>query len=228
EPHVGELSFCRMYSGAIKPGLELYNPNRDRTERIAQIYTLQGHNRSPIDEIGPGDIGVMAKLRDTHTGNTLTSPDRKIRLPAVKCPNPNIHGARIPLHQGDEDKLAGGLAILHEEDPTFLYEYSSETKQLVINGQGELHLEVIKNRLLNRFNVAINIIEPRVPFRETIRSSSESKYRHKKQSGGSGQFAEVWMRIHPGERNSGIDYQQSLTGNNVDRVFVPSVEKGVR
>lgn len=228
EPHVGELSFCRMYSGSIRPGLELYNPNRDKVEKIAQIFTLNGHERDPIDEIGPGDIGVMAKLRDTHTGDTLTSPDRKVRLPSVAYPKPNIHGALIPLHKGDEDKLATGLAVLHEEDPTFLYSYSSETKQLVVSGQGELHLEVIKARLLNRFNVGIEIVEPRVPFRETIRKHSESKYRHKKQSGGAGQFAEVWMRIRPAERNSGIEFKQSLTGTNVDRVFVPSVEKGVQ
>ena len=228
EPHVGELSFCRMYSGSIRPGLELFNPNRNVAEKIGQIYTLQGHDREPIDEIGQGDIGVMAKLRDTHTGNTLASSERRVRLPCVVYPKPNIHGALVPLRKGDEDKLAAGLATLHEEDPTFLHAYDPETKELVISGQGELHIEVIKSRLLRRFNVAVEILEPRVPFRETIQAPAESKYRHKKQSGGSGQFAEVWMRIHPGPRHSGVEFRQSLVGNNVDRVFVPSVEKGVR
>ena len=227
EPHVGDLSFCRMYSGSISPNMDLHNPNKDITEKIGQIYTLQGHDREPIPEIGPGDIGVMAKLKDTHTGNTLTSPDRKIRLPAVEYPKPNIHGTLIATHKGDEDKLSSGLATLHEEDPTFLFEHNRETKELVVSGQGELHLEVIKGRLARRFNVLVDIIEPRVPFRETIRSASESKYRHKKQTGGAGQFAEVWMRIKPLERNSGVDFKQSLVGTNVDRVFVPSVEKGV-
>ncbi len=228
EPHVGELSFCRMYSGEITPGLELFNPDRDVTVKIGQIFRLQGHNRERVERIGPGDLGVMAKLQDTHTGNTLTSLERKVRLPAVKYPKPNIHGALVVSHKGDEDKLAEGLATLHEEDPTFLFENNQETRELVLSGQGELHLEIIKGRLKRRFNVEIELKEPRIPFRETIRTRAESKYRHKKQSGGAGQFAEVWMRIAPGERDSGIDFKESLVGQNVDRVFVPSVEKGVQ
>ena len=228
EPHVGELSFCRMYSGTIRPGMELYNPNRETTEKIGQIFSLQGHDREMITEIGPGDIGVMAKLRDTHTGNTLTSPDRKIRLSAVTYPKPNIHGALREDHEGDEDKLSEGLAILHEEDPTFLFQNNMETGELVVSCQGELHLDVIKSRLHRRFNVDVDFVEPKVPFRETIRGRAESRYRHKKQSGGAGQFAEVWLRIQSGERNSGVDFKQSLVGQNVDRVFVPSVEKGIQ
>lgn len=228
EPHVGELSFCRMYAGSIKPNMELYNPFHGTNEKIGQIFTLQGHEREAIDEIGPGDIGVMAKLKDTHTGNTLTAPDRKITLPAVKYPHPNIHGTLVALHKGDEDKLSAGLATLHEEDPTFLFGYNAETHELVVSGQGELHLEVLKSRLARRFNVEVDIVEPRIPFRETIQIPAEAKYRHKKQSGGAGQFGEVWMRIRPGARDSGIDFQQSLVGTNVDRVFVPSVEKGVK
>jgi elongation factor G len=228
EPHVGELSFCRMYSGAIKPGAELYNLVRDCPEKTGQVFTLQGHERESIEAIGPGDIGVMVKLRDTHTGDTLSSPARKVRLPAVAYPKPNIHGALEVAGKGDEDKLAEGLSTLHEEDPTFLYVNNQETGELVLSGQGELHLEVIKGRLKRRFNVEIILHEPKVPFRETIRKKAESKYRHKKQSGGAGQFAEVWMRIEPLPRDSGIDFTQSLVGQNVDRVFVPSVEKGVQ
>ncbi len=228
EPHVGELSFCRLYSGEIRPGMELYNTDRNCPEKIGQIYTLQGHERENIDRIGPGDIGVMVKLRDTHTGNTLCSPDRKVKLPAVQYPKPNIHGALEVAAKGDEDKLAEGLATLHEEDPTFLYVSNQETSELVLSGQGELHLEVIKSRLKRRFNVEILLKEPKVPFRETIRKKAESKYRHKKQTGGAGQFAEVWMRIEPLARDSGVEFTQSLVGQNVDRVFVPSVEKGVQ
>jgi elongation factor G len=227
EPHVGELSFCRLYSGEIKPGMELYNTDRDCPEKIGQIYTLQGHERESIDKIGPGDIGVMVKLRDSHTGNTLTSPSRKVKLPAVEYPKPNIHGALEVASKGDEDKLAEGLSTLHEEDPTFLYVNNQETGELVLSGQGELHMEVIKGRLKRRFNVDILLNKPKVPFRETIKKKAESKYRHKKQTGGAGQFAEVWMRIEPTPRDSGIDFTQSLVGQNVDRVFVPSVEKGV-
>lgn len=228
EPHVGELSFCRNYSGEIKQGMELYNTDRNCPEKISQIYTLQGHERDTLDKIGPGDIGVMVKLKDTHTGNTLSSPDRKVKLPAVEYPKPNIHGALEVAAKGDEDKLAEGLSTLHEEDPTFLYVNNQETGELVISGQGELHLEVIKGRLKRRFNVDILLKEPKIPFRETIRKKAESKYRHKKQSGGAGQFGEVWMRIEPLPRDSGIDFGHSLVGQNVDRVFVPSVEKGVQ
>jgi elongation factor G len=228
EPHVGELSFCRLYAGEVSAGTELYNPNRGKLEKIGQIFTLQGHARERLEVIGPGDIGVMTKLQDTHTGDTLTSPDRRIRLPAVNYPKPNIHGALVVAHKGDEDKLAEGLATLHEEDPTFLYQNNLETRQLVISGQGELHLEVIRGRLKRRFNVEIELHQPRVAFRETIRAKAESKYRHKKQSGGAGQFAEVWMRIGPGARDSGVDFKESLVGQNVDRVFVPSVEKGIQ
>jgi len=228
EPHVGELSFCRNYSGEIKQGMELYNTDRNCPEKISQIYTLQGHERDPLERIGPGDIGVMVKLKDTHTGNTLSSPERKVKLPAVEYPKPNIHGALEVAAKGDEDKLAEGLSTLHEEDPTFLYVSNQETGELVISGQGELHLEVIKGRLKRRFNVDILLKEPKIPFRETIRKKAESKYRHKKQSGGAGQFGEVWMRIEPLPRDSGIDFGHSLVGQNVDRVFVPSVEKGVQ
>lgn len=227
EPHVGELSFCRNYSGEIKQGMELYNTDRECPEKIGQLYTLQGHERDNIDRIPAGDIGVMVKLKDTHTCNTLTSPERKVKLPAVEYPKPNIHSALQVATKGDEDKLAEGLSTLHEEDPTFLYVNNMETGELVISGQGELHLEVIRGRLKRRFNVEILLREPKVPFRETIRKKADSKYRHKKQSGGAGQFAEVWMRIEPLPRDSGVDFGHSLVGQNVDRVFVPSVEKGV-
>lgn len=228
EPHVGELSFCRMYSGHISPGMTLYNPNRDCDEKIGQIFTLQGHERKPITEIAPGDIGVVTKLKDTHTGNTLTSPDRRVKLPKVVYPNPNIRAALVVKKQGDEDKLTDGLATLHEEDPTFLYEHNQETNELLLSGQGELHLEIIRDRLRKRFKVEIDLVQPRIAFRETIRRPAESKYRHKKQSGGAGQFGEVWMRIAPTERNNGIDFKESLVGQNVDRGFVSSVEKGVQ
>lgn len=228
EPHVGELSFCRLYSGEIKSGMEMYNSDRECPEKIGQIFTLQGHERETMEKMGPGDIGVMVKLRDSHTGNTLCSPSRKVKLPAVEYPKPNIHGALEVANKGDEDKLAEGLSTLHEEDPTFLYVNNQETAEMVLSGQGELHLEVIKSRLKRRFNVEILLHEPKVPYRETIRKKAESKYRHKKQSGGAGQFAEVWMRIEPLQRDAGVEFTHSLVGQNVDRVFVPSVEKGVQ
>lgn len=228
EEHFGELSFFRMYSGTLRSGMDLLNSDRKTSERIGQIYSVNGKDRQIVPEIGPGDIGAAVKLKDTHTGNTLCSPKLAVTLPKVAYPKPTIHAALKTQGAGEEDKVAAGLAALHEEDPTFIHRVDSEQHQTILSAQGELHLEVLVERLKRRFNVHVELIEPRVAFRETIHGSAESKYRHKKQTGGSGQFAEVWMRIAPGVRDSGVDFQQTLAGQNVDRVFVPSVERGVK
>ncbi|HEX9782934.1 MAG TPA: elongation factor G [Opitutaceae bacterium] len=227
EPGVGELSFFRVYSGTVRSGGELYNSSRKNSERVGQIFVLNGHSRTPTPSLSAGDLGAAVKLRDTHTGDTLCGPKFVVSLPRVEYPRPNIHGALKLRSKGDEDKIAVGLATLHEEDPTFLWRVDSEIHQTIISGQGELHMQIIVERLKRRFGVEVELEEPRVPFRETVRRNAESKYRHKKQTGGAGQFAEVWMRIEPGSRDSGVDFRQSLVGTNVDRVFVPSVEKGV-
>ncbi len=227
EEHFGELSFFRVYSGALKTGTDLFNADRKTTERIGQIYNLNGRERTTVTELGAGDIGAVVKLKDTHTGNTLGAARRPVTLPKVKYPNPTIHAALQSSVTGEEDKIAAGLSALHEEDPTFVHRVDSELHQTIISGQGELHLEVIVDRLRRRFNVHVTLAEPRVPFRETIKGLADSKYRHKKQTGGSGQFAEVWMRIEPKPRDTGFEFTQSLVGQNVDRVFVPSVEDGV-
>ncbi|MGA2542451.1 MAG: elongation factor G [Verrucomicrobiota bacterium] len=228
EEHFGELSFFRVYSGAVRSGMELFNADRNMTERIGQIYILNGRERKAVDELRGGDIGAVVKLKDTHTGNTLGSAARPVRLPKVQYPRPTIHAALIFSVKGEEDKVAAGLAALHEEDPTFVHRVDSELHQTIISAQGELHLEVVVERLRRRFNVHVELGEPRIPFRETIAAPADSRYRHKKQTGGAGQFAEVWMKIEPLPRDSGVDFTESLTGQNVDRVFVPSVEEGVQ
>jgi elongation factor G len=227
EPGVGELSLFRVYSGTIHTGDELLNTTSDASERLGQIYVLNGHERTPVPQLNAGDLGAVVKLRNTHTGDTLCNPKFAVTLPKVEYPKPNIHGALRLRSKGDEDKLAVGLATLHQEDPTFHYRVDDEVHQTIVSGQGEIHLQVIVERLLRRFGVSVALEEPNIPYRETIRSRGESRYRHKKQTGGAGQFAEVWLRIEPGPRDSGVVFQQSLVGTNVDRVFVPSVEKGV-
>jgi len=227
EPGVGELSLFRVYSGSVKSGDELINTSRDATERLGQLYVLNGHGRTPVPLLHAGDLGAVVKLRSTHTGDTLCSPRFPVILPKVEYPKPNIHGALRLRSKGDEDKLAVGLATLHQEDPTFHYRVDDEIHQTIVSGQGEIHLQVIVERLARRFGVQVTLDEPHVPYRETIRGRGESRYRHKKQTGGAGQFAEVWLRIEPGPRDSGVEFTQSLVGTNVDRVFVPSVEKGV-
>jgi elongation factor G len=227
EAQFGELSFFRIYSGSIKFGSELYNTDRRSTEKIGQIYLLNGKTRTSVPTLGAGDIAAVVKLKDTHTGNTLASPKKTVSLSKVQYPKPNINAALKSSGKGEEDKIASGLAALHHEDPTFLYAVDSELRQTILSAQGELHLEVIADRLRRRYNVHVELTEPRVRYRETIKAKGESKHRHKKQTGGAGQFAEVWMRIEPKPRDTGVEFTQSLVGQNVDRVFVPSVEKGV-
>ncbi len=227
EAQFGDLSFFRLYSGSVHLGKDLYNSDRKAMERFGQIYLLNGKNRTSVERLNAGDIGAVVKLKDTHTGNTLCSPKRPVTMPKVEYPKPNIHTALKLRAKGEEEKIAAGLAALHEEDPTFIYHVDSELHQTVISGQGELHLQVVAERLRRRYKVDFELVEPRVPYRETIKAAADSKYRHKKQTGGAGQFAEVWMRLEPRQRNSGVEFTQSLSGQNVDRVFVPSVEKGV-
>ena len=228
EAHVGDLSFFRVYSGSVNAGMDMLNTSRSKTERFGQMFLLNGKNRMSVSRLNAGDIGAVVKLKDTHTSNTLCSQKFQVIMDSVLLPNSNIHIGIIPKAKGDEEKLAVGLSTLHEEDPTFIYHVDPELHQTVISGQGELHLQVSIQRLQRRFGIDIDTFKPRIPFRETIKGQGTSKYRHKKQSGGAGQFAEVWMRIEPKERGEGIEFVSSLVGQNVDRVFVPSVEKGVQ
>src|SRR5882757_7128415 len=228
EAQFGELSFFRIYSGSVKFGSELYNTARRSTEKIGQIYLLNGKTRVSVPSLGPGDIGAVVKLKDTHTGNTLCNAKKPVLLPKVDYPRPNIHASLKSSVKGEEDKIASGLSALHHEDPTFLHMVDAELHQTIVSAQGELHLVVLPERLRKRYNAHAKLTEPRVRYRETIKAKGDSKYRHKKQTGGAGQFAEVWMRIEPKPRDTGVEFSQSLVGQNVDRNFVPSVEKGVQ
>ena len=228
EAHFGELSFFRVYSGSVAAGSDLFNSDRKTNERIGQIYLLNGQTREAVPTLGAGDIGATVKLKVTHTGDTLCTPKHPVTLPKVVYPKPNIHASLVAKVKGEEDKIASGLAALHGEDPTFLYVVDGELHQTIISAQGELHLEVVADRLRRRHNVHVELAEPRVKYRETIKAKGDSKHRHKKQTGGAGQFAEVWMRIEPRPRDAGVEFTNSLVGQNVDRSFVPSVEKGVQ
>jgi len=227
EPKFGELTIFRVYSGTVQTGMELFNADKRVGEKIGQMFFLNGQNRTLTDRVVAGDIAATVKLRDTHTGNTLSSYKLQVRFPKVQYPHPNIHAALELANKGDEEKLSQGLAALQEVDPTFHYEVDAELRQTIISGQGELHLAVIVDELKRRYKVEVQLTQPRVRYRETIKGKTEAKYRHKKQTGGAGQFAEVWLRVEPAPRDSGIQFTESLVGQNVDRVFVPSVEKGV-
>ncbi len=228
ESHVGEMLLIRIFSGELLSGTDLINTVSNTPERVTQLFFLNGKNRTAANKLVSGDIGAVVKLKNTHTGDTLSLPKKAVTLPPIPFPRPNIHAALSLKAKGEEEKMAVGLSQIHSEDPSFFYVVDPELHQTVISCQGDLHMEVVAEKIRQRYKVDFDLIEPKVPFRETIKGKGEAKYRHKKQSGGAGQFAEVWMRIEPKQRGEGIEFIQSLVGQNVDRSFVPSVEKGVK
>lgn len=228
EMHVGELSIFKVISGSLKSGVDLLNSNNGKIERIGQIYCVNGKEKQEVAHLHAGDIGAVVKLRFSKTADTLCDQRAPITYPGITFPEPVIQIAIEPKSRGDEEKISAGLQSLTSEDPTMSWHYDPELKQTILSGQGELHLAIILQRLKQKFGVDVNQLPPRIPYRETIKKRGDSKYRHKKQTGGAGQFAEVWMYVEPGLPGSGVEFTNTLVGQNVDRVFVPSVEKGVR
>jgi len=228
EMHVGELSLIRVYSGCLKSGDEVYNTSRNVSEKIGQIYSLNGKNRAEIGVLCAGDIGALVKLRDTHTGNTLCDKKKKILFQGIEFPVPVVDVAVTPKSKGDEEKISNGFHTIHEIDPSFIVRNDPELRQTIVSGQGELHLNIIIQRLKERFGVDVTQKKPRIPYRETITAKADEKYRHKKQSGGAGQFAEVWMRIEPLARGEGFAFASAVVGGAISSSFIPSIEKGVK
>ena len=224
---VGDLSYFKVFSGILKSGSELKNIQTNQSERFGTIYTLNGKKRNEVSELHAGDIGVAVKLKDSHTNNTLSDEKDPILFKEIKFPEPVIRVAVVAKSKGDEEKIGAGLSQISEQDPTFHYEVDSELQQTLVSGLGEIHLQASINKIMDRFNIEIQQIEPKIPYRETIRKTTNGRYRHKKQSGGAGQFGEVELQIEPNERGKGIEFESKLVGQNVDRVFVPSIEKGV-
>ncbi|HEX9006833.1 MAG TPA: elongation factor G, partial [Bacteroidota bacterium] len=228
ESHVGELSFFRVYSGSATPGLDLINNSNGKPERLAQLYVMNGKDRKEITRLMAGDLGAVVKLKDTHTNNTLSGKALTVVFPPIAFPEPVFHAAIVAKAKGDEDKIATGLHALHEEDPTFMMRVDGELHQTVLSGQGELHLDVVINRLKARYNVDVELTEPRVPYRETIKSVvKDSEYKHKKQTGGHGQYGHVHLRLEPLTRGSGFEFVDEIVGGVVPGKFIPAVEKGV-
>lgn len=228
EAHVGELSFFRVYSGTIVPGLDMTNEANGKPERLAQIYTMNGKERKDVPKLMAGDIGAVVKLKDTHTNDTLSSKNFPVVYEKITFPNPVYHLGIIPRTKGDEDKIANGLHSIHQEDPTFVFHVDPELHQTIISGQGELHLQVVVKRLKAKFNVDVDLVEPRVPYRETIKAIvKDAEYKHKKQSGGHGQYGHVHLRLEPRKRGEGFEFLDEIVGGVVPGKFVPAVEKGV-
>jgi len=228
EEHVGEMSLIKVLSGSLKSGMEVANSAQSTSEKIGQIYLLNGKQRKEIGNLQAGDLGALVKLKETSTGDTLCDTKSPIRFKPPEFISPLTSVAIKPQSRGDEDKLSKGLHILHDEDPSFTIVYNPELRQTILSGQGELHLKVILKRLEDRFGVKVVEERPKIPYRETITSKSDDKYRHKKQSGGAGQFAEVWMRIEPLKAGEGFEFENQVKGGAISQPFIPAVEKGVK
>lgn len=227
EPHVGELSLLKVVSGHVRPGEEVLNTSRNESERMGQIYVLNGKNRTETGELIAGDIGAVVKLKATHTGDTLSDAKAPIVLPPIKFPDPILDMAVKPVSKGDEERMGTGLTRLHEEDPTFFHKVMADIRQTILYGQGELHFDVVTSKLKKRYNVDVTLEKPRIPYRETIKGKVEIEHKYKKQSGGRGQFGHVFLRLEPLPRGSGFEFADEITGGVIPAKFVPSVEKGI-
>ena len=227
EQHVGELNLVRLYSGALKPGEEVVNSSQKTNERVGQIFELNGHERTEVEKAIAGDIVALVKLKNTHTGDTLCQKAKDIILSGVEFPEPLIRVAISPEEKGSEERMATGLAQLRQEDPSFIFRYDNDIRQSLLQAQGDLHLETVLKRLRERYGVGVVTEPPRIPYRETIRSNSQGHFRHKKQTGGRGQFGEVFLRLSPKMRGEGFEFINSVVGGNIPSNFIPAVEKGL-
>lgn len=228
EPHVGEMSLFRVYSGSVKTGDDVMNSSKNVVERIGQIFLLNGKERVDAGQLGAGDIAALVKLRDTHTNNSLSDKNRPVRFDEIKIPDPVITFGIVPRGKADETKMSTGLHALHEEDPAFSYTYDTETQQSIASGQGEMHLLIVTKRLKDRFGVEVDLVDAKIPFKETIRGTvKDVEYKHKKQTGGRGQYGHVHIKIEPKQRGTGFEFEDEIVGGVVPGRFVPAVEKGV-
>jgi len=228
DPYVGKLTYFRVFSGTLSSDSTVYNPNRDKEERVGQVFIIRGKNQISVREIPAGDIGGVAKLTDTTTGDTLCGKDSPIVLPSIKFPDPIMSLAVSPKTKGDEDKLSVALSRLSDEDPTFNVRRDTEVKQTIISGMGEAHLDIMMERMSRKFGVNVETELPRVPYKETVRKTNRAEGKHKKQTGGHGQFGIAWVELEPLERGSGFEFVDKIVGGVIPRQFIPSVEKGVR
>ena len=256
EPHIGEVSYFKVMSGKVRAGDDLTNMNRGNRERFAQLFCVCGQLRTPVEELVAGDIGVSVKLKEVRTGNTLNEKGCEFMFDFIKYPEPKYQRAVRPLNEADAEKLSEILTRMHEEDPTWLVEQSKELKQTIVSGQGEFHLRTLKWRVENNDKLPIEFIEPRIPYRETITKAARADYRHKKQSGGAGQFGEVHLIVEPyyegmpapdSYRFGGQEFKMNvrdtqtidlewggklvvcncIVGGAIDARFIPAIVKGL-
>ncbi len=228
DPFVGKLTFYRVYSGTLASDSRVLNINHNEQERLGQLFMVRGKEQTPISAVKAGDIGSVTKLSFTGTGDTLCDRDAPYRLPGIVYPKPLYSAAVFPKTKADLDKLSGGLARLVDEDPTLRVERNAETKETVLSGMGESHVQIAARRLASKFGVTIDMDVPKIPYRETITKTTSAQGRHKKQTGGRGQFGDVYCRFEPLPRGTGFEFESEVFGGSVPRQYIPAVEKGIR
>ena len=228
DPYAGRLTIMRIFSGILKADSNGYNASKEAKERFGSLLIMQGKNQKSIKSAGPGEIVAVAKLKETLTGDTLCVPNKPILYPVPTTTDPIVSMSVQPKSKGDEEKIFSSLARLMEEDPTLRVHREEQTRETILSGMGEIHIEATMGKLKRKFGVEVNLSPPKVPYRETINKPVKGViYRHKKQTGGRGQFAEVHFDITPLERGTGFEFEEALVGMNVPRGFVPAVEKGI-
>ncbi len=228
DPFVGRLVYFRVYSGKIKVGAQIYNASRQNRERLGRLLLMHANKREEIDEVDTGCIAATLGLKNTFTGDTLCDAGQSVLLEDIKFPEPVIHMAVEPKSKADQDKLSDAMGRLSEEDPTFKVKTNEETGQTLISGMGELHLEVLIDRMMREFGVQVRVGKPQVAYKETVTISVEAEGRFIRQTGGHGQYGHCWLKIEPGERNSGFKFVNEVRGGDISRQYIPAIEAGVK
>lgn len=227
DPYVGKLSYFKVFSGIMTPDTTVYNMNQDTNEKIGKIYVMQGKKQIEVSRLNAGDIGTTTKLTKTKTADTLSSLNNPLQLDGIEFSKPNMSLAVVPKNKGDEEKIAQGLIKLMDEDKTFVLENNKETHQQILKGLGDQHIDVIVSKLKNKFGVDISFEEPKVPYREAIRKKVKVEGKHKKQSGGHGQYGHVWIEFEPTDQE-GLVFEEKIFGGSVPKGYFPAVEKGLQ
>lgn len=227
DPYVGKLTYFRVYSGVMKSDSTVYNANKSREERVGQVYFIRGKQQEPTTEVGAGDIGAVAKLAETTTGATLCDKAKPIVFPPIEFPQPVYSLSISAKTKADEDKLGPALQKIADEDPTFKTYRDSSTNQTLMSGMGDTHLDIVTDRLKRKFGVEVQTEMPKIAYHETITTKAEAEGRHKKQTGGRGQFGDAWIRLEPQPRSAGYEFVDAIVGGAIPRQWIPSVDKGI-
>jgi elongation factor G len=228
DPYVGQISIFKVLSGKLQSNTGFYNLTRSSREKIGPIFSLMGKAQSPVEVVLAGDIGCVSKLKDTVTGDSLCDEKNQVKFDEIQFPEPAISFSLKPKTRSDEDKISAALHKLTAEDPTFKVTRDEQTKEMIAHGMGDIHINMMINRMKMRYGVQVDIGTPKVAYKETILGKGDAQYRHKKQTGGAGQFAEVWMRIEPLPRGTGFEFVDEVVGGAIPRPFVVSCEKGIK